>query len=110
MWYANYIIFISLGVTFLLIALWKEKNDFWNILSGFISSILFLIVSIAQLEIDFPYTALLSNDTIITGTHTYTSPISPYLVFLFFGIFVILQIYSWVMIFGYTFEKNMPQE
>jgi len=110
MWYVNYLLFVGLGVLFILIALWKEFNDFWNILASFISSVFFLVVSLAQMEIAFPYHEMLSNDTVIIGVHTYTSPISPYLTYLWFGLFVVLQIYAWVTIFGYTYEKENPGE
>lgn len=109
MWYINYLVFLGLAVLFLLISLWKENNDFWNILSGFVSSILFLIISVAQLEIEIPYTAIQTNNTIITGTHTYTSSISVYLIYIFLGLFILLQIYSWVMVFSYYFKKNNPE-
>ena len=98
MWYMNYYIFIGLAVLFLLIALWKEDNAFWNLIPTFFSSILWLILGLGQMQIDFPYTAINSADTIVTGYWSYTDPLSPYFVYIFFGLFVILQVYIWAMV------------
>ena len=105
MLYMNYLIFIGLGILFLLIALWKEKNVFWNVAGSFISSVFWLVISLGQMELDFPY-QLLGQD-VICGYCTYTDPLSPYFVYLFFGLFVVLQIYVWVMVFDLWYTKQM---
>lgn len=107
MWYVTYLIFIGLAVLFLLISLWKENNLFWNVTGSFISSIFWLIISLGQLEIEFPYTKLNSADTIISGSWVFTDSLSPYFTYLFFGIFVVLQVYVWVMVFDFWYTSQM---
>ena len=109
MWYMNYLIFIGLAVLFLLIALWKEDNPFWNLVPTFISSVLWLIIGIGQMEIQYPYQLYGSQD-VICGICEYTDPLSPYFVYIFFGLFVILQVYVWAMVLYFKpswYEQDM---
>jgi len=98
MWYVQYLIFIGLGVFFLVLSLWKENNPFWNLACSFISSMIWLIISLAQMQIEFPYSFDIGQGEIICGSCTYTDPLSPYFTYFFFGLFVILQIYVWMMV------------
>ena len=51
--------------------------EFWSITLSLLSTILFFILAPAQFELEIPYTAIRTNNTIITGTHIFTSKTSP---------------------------------
>jgi len=98
MWYINYFVFVTLAVLFLLLAIYKENNPFLNIVGSLLSCVTWLILTLSQLEIEIPYTAIRSNDTIVTGIHSYTSPISPFLVYFFLLMFIVTFLYFLAMI------------
>lgn len=78
-----------------------EKHPYWNLVAGFMSSVIWLILSLSQMEIEIPYQMFnVTSGNIETGMHTFSSPISPYLVYFFFGVFVVLQIYTWAKVFS----------
>ena len=98
MWSVLFIMLFCMAVLFWIIALKYESNPFWNITSIMLSCIIWLILSLSNMVIEFPYVAIQSDDTIVTGVYTYTSSISPFLVYLFLGFFILSFIYLLVMI------------
>ena len=98
MWQTLYIILIGFAILMLLLSIIKENNPFWNITGALLSSVTFLILSLSGMQIEIPYTAIQSDNTIVTGTHTYTSPISPYLTYFFLLLFILIFIYFLAMI------------
>ena len=104
-----FILFFFLALIMILLSISLEnKNSFWNIVGAIVSSVLWLILSLTQMEIEIPYTAIRSNDTIVTGVHTYTSPISPYLTYFFVLLFWLCFIYLIAMVYDkYINRKEM---
>jgi len=98
MWVVQYLIFVVLAVLFLLLAIYNEDHPFWNIVGAIISSVLWLILTLSQLVIDFPYIALRSNDTIVTGFYSYTDPLAPFLSYIFLMMFWLTFIYLMAMV------------
>jgi len=102
MWHVMFIMLFILGLILLLFSVEYEKNMFWNLCAGFMSSIIWLMISLSQLEIEIPYTMYnVSSSSIESGSHVFTSPISPYLVYLFLSMFIVMQIYTWVKVWDY---------
>jgi len=93
-----FILFFLLAVLMLVIALYLEDNPFWNITGTLISAVLWLILGLSQMQIEIPYTAIRTNDTIVTGYHTFTSPISPFITYFFILMFWICFIYLLAMV------------
>ena len=107
MWAVMFVILFVFAVVMLLFGvIYESRNDYWNLIGVAISSFTFLILSLSQLEIQFPYTAIQTNNTIISGVTTYTDPISPYLVYYFFGLFVLTQLYIWSSIWDIYNKKG----
>jgi len=98
MWIVQYLVFICLGVFFLLLSIRLEDHPFWNLIGSIVSTVIWLILSISQIVIDIPYIALLSNDTIITGYYSYTDPIAPFLAYFFLALFWLNFIYLFAMV------------
>jgi len=98
MWVSMFIVLLIFAIVLMIFSVWNEDNPFWNIVSMAISFPLWWILGYSQLELEFPYTAITSDDVIVTGIHTYTSPISPFLLYLFWGIGVICFIYLMAMV------------
>ena len=100
MWHVMFILLFLLGIILLLFSVELEKHPFWNLAAGFMSSIIWLILSLSQMEIEIPYTMYnASSNAIETGSQVFSSDISPYLVYFFFGLFVVLQVYTWAKAF-----------
>ena len=93
-----FILLFIFAFLMLILAISEEDNPFWNIIGSLVSAILWIILGISQMEIEIPYTAINSADVIVTGVHTYTSPISPYLTYFFIAMFWISFIYLFAMI------------
>ena len=101
MWFVMFILLFLLALILLMFSVAYERNPFWNLVGAGISSFIWLILSLSQMQIEIPYTAITSSDTIVTGVHTYTDPLSPYLTYFFFGLFAVLQIYIWALVWDY---------
>jgi len=93
-----FILFFILAGGMLLLAIYLEDSPFWNIVGTLISAVLWLILGLSQMQLEIPYTTVLSNDTILEGTHIYSSPISPFLTYFFVLMFWICVIYLIAMV------------
>lgn len=94
-----FIMFFILAIVMLLIAIANEGHDYWNISASFISATLWLILALSQMELEIPWQMMnTSSNAIETGYHTFSSPISPYLVYFFVLMFWICFIYFLAMI------------
>jgi len=98
MWVSMWILLLVFAIILLLFSVLNEDHPFWNIISMMISFPLWWILGYGQLEIEFPYVAITTSDTIVSGYEIVTSPISPFLLYFFFGVGVICFIYMWAMI------------
>jgi len=95
-----FILLFFLGIILLIFSVELESHPFWNLVSGFMSSAVWLILSLSQLQIEIPYQMFnVTSGNIEVGMQTFSSNVSPYLVYFFFGLFVVLQIYTWVKVF-----------
>ena len=103
MWDIMFIMLFLFAIILVLFTVANEDHPFWGLVSSFLSSIIFLILSLTQLKIEIPYEIFNATSGYIeTGIHFYTSPISPFITYLFFGIFVVLQIYTWATAFSWV--------
>ena len=93
-----FILFFVLAVLMLFVAIYLEDSPFWNIIGTLVSAVLWLILSLSQMQLEIPYTAVLSDDTIVTGYHNFSSPISPFLTYFFLLMFWICFIYLLAMV------------
>jgi len=101
MWHIMFILLFFLGIILLVMSVEMEKHPYWNLVSGFMSSITFLILSLSQMEIEIPYQMYnVTSGNIETGMQVFSSQISPYLTYFFFGLFVVLQVYTWAKVFS----------
>ncbi len=89
-----------LGILFIIISLANQSNAFWNIVPLVFAIALFFILALSQMEIEIPYTIFnASSGNIETGYQTFTSPISPFLSYIFVAIAILLMIYLVAMIY-----------
>jgi len=87
-----------MAILFLIFALEYEGNPFWNLISSTLSMVLWLILALGGMELERPYTMYnATSGNIESGYIIYTSPISPYLAYLFLGMAVIMFLYLMVM-------------
>ena len=101
MWIIMFIMLFLFAIILMVFTVENENHPFWSLVSGFLASIIFLILSLSQMQIEIPYEMFnVTSGYIETGVHVYTSPISPYLTYFFFGLFVILQVYTWAKAFS----------
>jgi len=98
MWVSMFILLLVLAVILMLFSVFNEDHPFWNIVSMFVCFPLWWVLGLGQMEIEIPYVAIDSSDVIVTGYYTYTSPISPFLTYFFFGLGVLCFIYMLAMI------------
>jgi len=98
MWVSMFILLLVFAIFLMIFSVINEDHPFWNIISMMLCFPLWWYLGFGQLEIEIPYIAITSADVIVSGYEIYTSPISPYLLYLFFGIGVICFIYMWAMI------------
>ena len=80
------------------ISLKYENNPFWNIVPIVFATPLFFILGLTQMQLEIPY-QLYNGTAIETGVHIYTSPISPWLNYIFMGLGILLFIYLFAMIY-----------
>lgn len=99
MWNVMFVMLFIFAIVMLIFSVVYERNGYWNLLGAFISSITWLVLSLSQMQIEIPYQFYNeTTNTTITGSHVFSSPISPYLTYFFFGLFVVTQLYVWAMV------------
>ena len=107
MWYVMFILLFLLGLILMVFSVEYEKHPFWNLVSGFLSSMIWLIISLSQMVIEIPYQMYnVSSGMVETGVHEYTSLVNVYLTYFFFGLFVIMQVYTWVKVFSDVYDRG----
>lgn len=99
MYFIMFFMLFIFALIMLIFSVVYERNPFWNLMGAVLSSFTWLILSLSQMQLEFPYQFY--NETAnltVTGSHIYTDPLSPYLTYFFFGLFVITQLYVWAMV------------
>jgi len=103
-------LFIMLLVLTIILTLMSIEFDlgiFWNITFITISMILWLLLAASIQEIEIPYQMYnATSGNIETGYHIFSSPISPYLMYLFFMFAAIMLIYFVGYILGPAIMKK----
>jgi len=95
-----WILLFILGVLFIIFSIEYERNPFWNLISITLSIPIWFILGLSQMQLEQPYQIFNSTSgNIETGIHTITSPISPYLTYLFVGIGMLMIIYLIAMVY-----------
>ena len=107
MWSTLYIMLCVFAFAMMLVAIAKENNPFWNIIGSLLSALTFLILGLSGMEIEIPYTAIQSDNTIVTGVHTFSSEVSIYLVYFFYLLFVLVFLYFLAMIWDKWYNYKL---
>ena len=92
-----WILLFILTILLMILSVAWERNPFWNLICAALDIPLWLILGISQMQLELPYT-FYTGTTVATGVHTYTSPISPYLTYLFIGLGMIMLFYLIAMV------------
>jgi len=99
---AMFFVLLILAVLFIIFAIEYEGNAFWNLISIVLSTVLWFILALGVIQLERPYTMYnASSGMIESGYSVYTSPISPFLSYVFMGMAVIMMIY----LFAMTYDK-----
>ena len=99
-----FIMLLVIAVLLILMSIEFQENGFWCLISIVLSATIFYILALSIMEIEIPwqmYNATSGN--IETGYHTFSSPVSPFLVYIFAGLGTIMMIYLVAM----TYDKYM---
>ena len=95
-----FIMLLVISVLFVLLTVEFDFGIYWNTVFVMISIIIFFVLSASIMQIEIPhqmYNATSGN--IETGYHTFTSPVSPYLSYLFQFLAIVMMVYF----VGYNF-------
>lgn len=113
MYYLTFYMFMALAILFTLLAIYfmMEQNYVFASMFQLFSIVTWFTLAAACVEIEIPYTAISSNNTIITGVHTYgdtTAPAQMYFYSMMAMImFILWLVYSLIpVIWKVLFDKN----
>ena len=96
-----FIMFLVIAFLLTLLVLILDLEFFWKTTFVMIAIVLWFLLAASIMEIEIPYTAFNSTSgQIETGSHIFSSKISPYIVYFFQMIAIILMIYFVAYIFG----------
>ena len=102
-----FILLLVFAVIILLIVVTNDFGVFWNTVFIMIDIMVWYLLSASVMVIEIPYEIYnVSSSQIETGYHTFTSPISPYLVYFFMMFAVIMMIYFVGYILGPAIYKR----
>jgi len=100
MWHIMFIMLLLFAILLMIFSIQLENHPFWNVIMAITSVPLWFILGLANMEIEIPYEIYnASSSQIETGSHVFTSPISPFLTYFFVGIGLIMMIYLIAMVF-----------
>ena len=101
-----FVIFLVIAFIFMYIAILKDYGFYWNITFILFSIILFFVLATGIMDIEYPYTAIQSDDTIITGTHHIYSSVNVYMSYFFYGMASVVMIYMVGYVYMYIGSKK----
>lgn len=97
-----FIMLLVFAILFIVFAIEFEHNSFWNLISIVLSAVLWFILALSVMQIERPYEIYNASSGVVeTGYHTFTSPVSPFISYIFMGMGVIMMIY----LFAMTYDK-----
>lgn len=109
MWWVIYIVLIALGFFFIILAIRKEDNPFWNMIGALISCVIWMILMFSGMQLEFPYQFYnYTTEAVELGYNIYSSPISPYLTYVFMLFFIITFIYFLAMVWDKWYNYKNP--
>lgn len=95
-----FILLLVFAILLIIFALEYEDNPFWNIISITMSAALWFILALSNLRIESTYQMYnATSGNIETGISEFTSPISPFISYIFMGMGVIMTVYLIAMVF-----------
>ena len=105
-----FLILLFITILFFLIML-QEDNDFWELVLGMITIVLWWILSFGTLSWGEPYTVFnVTSGNIESGISSYTDETNVYLSSFFFMMGVVTLIYMVMHIFGMKIWKGFKKE
>jgi hypothetical protein len=96
MYYLLFIILVIVSILFMYSGYYfvEKENLLLATLFVLMSTMLFFTLSAAVVELEFPYTAVLSDDSIVHGTHVWGDSTAVALMYLFMGLGSIQMVYG----------------
>jgi len=100
-----FILLLIFAILFIIFAIEYEGNPFWNLVSIVLSSVLWFILALSVMQIERPYEMYnATSGNIETGYHVFTSPVSPFITYIFVGMGIITMIYLVAMVYDRYME------
>jgi len=96
------------AILFVLLSIEFDFGPYWNVIFILTSVVIFFLLAASVMEIEIPwqmYNATSGN--VETGYHTFSSPISPYLSYLFMLFGIVMMIYFVGYILGPAIMKKI---
>ena len=95
-----YLLLVIAVILLLFIIEYYNVNDYWHLVFVVLGIILWFILSLSVMKLERPWTMYNSSSGAVeTGIYDITSPVSPYISYLFTGVAIILVIYFVVILF-----------
>ena len=102
-----FMLFLILAIILFFVSIAQDLRVFWNTTITIIDILLWYILAAAIMQIEIPYQIYnASSSQIETGHHTFTSPISPYIMYFFYMMATITFIYFVAYILGPAIYKK----
>lgn len=100
-----FILLLVFAILLIIFSLEYEGNPFWNLVSIAFSAMLWFVLALSNMEIERPYVLYNASAGVIQeGIHTVSSPVSPFIVYIFAGMGVIMTLYLIARVFGQYIE------
>lgn len=101
-----FVVFLMMAILFMLMCIELDFGIFWNATFILTDIILWLLLAASVMMIERPYEMYNATSGLIeTSYHTFQSPVSPYISYLF-GLFsIIMIIYFWMYLY-YEISKK----
>ena len=96
-------LFLTVAILLMFITIVADLDKFWQTTLLLVDIVLWFLLAASIMEIEIPYQAIQADDTIVTGSHIFSSKISPYLVYFFEMMGFIMIIYFVGYLFGPAF-------
>jgi len=101
-----FIILFMLALLLIFLCVFEDFGIFWNSIFILVDIILWFLLAASIMEIERPYEMYNATSGFIeTGYHTFSSPISPYMTYLF-SLFGIIMMVYFVMYYFYEISKK----
>lgn len=101
-----WIIFLIIAILFMYTVIVKDYGFYWNTVFIMFSIILFFVLAAGIMDLEFPYTVIQTDNTVVNGLHHIYSDVNITMSYFFYGLAVVMIIFYIVYVYTYIGNKT----